>query len=119
MAAWEAGAVDTAAATARIQALAEELASTRHHRSYRLLLESYLCALAGDRRGRIARLDQAADGWDATSQRALALSARLRSSQYAGDAARERAVSDELRALAIAEPDRFAMLGAGPGPLRK
>jgi hypothetical protein len=116
IAAWEAGRLGTVEARARVDALAEELATVRHHASYATLIESYRRALIGDRGGRVSLLLQSADGWYRSHQYGLAASAKLRAAQHAGDAALARVAADELRANGIANPDRFAMLGAGPGP---
>jgi len=113
--AWQVGAVPTTDARSRIDALAEELAQTASRTAFHFVVQSYQRALADDRLGRIAMLEEAADDWERTRQRALALTARYRVAQLRGDANAERAVAADMIAHSIADPDRFSTLLVGPG----
>jgi hypothetical protein len=77
-------------------------------------VEGFACAARGDHDGYARLLRAAEDGWRRQAQRGPTLTARLRLCQLAGDEPGARAAADELRAFGVAEPDRYALLFAGP-----
>lgn len=111
--AWQAGRLPTADATARIDALTDELAATTSRTAFVALLRSYQRALAGDRSGRIALLERCADDWEQSRQHTLALTARYRIATLRGD--RVEALAAELVAASVVDPERFSTLHVGPG----
>lgn len=114
MAAWRAGHADRSTTTDRIEALIEEAALVEPRRSGHCVLASHRCSLEGDRRARVALLEEAAALWADHHQRVFELLARVRiHGLREDDAAREGTVV-ALMHLGVVEPERLALLFVGP-----
>jgi hypothetical protein len=116
LAACYAGTASRGETIARIERYAEDTDGLVLGRASQAIIQSHLRTLAGDRRGALDLLVASAIHWARGRQRLQERATRLRIYQLCGDLDKLGTITQQLRALTVADPDRFALLCPGPPP---
>jgi eukaryotic-like serine/threonine-protein kinase len=116
LAAFQAGRAGREETLARIEPLVDLVPDLPYGVSTRHVLRGLIHLVSGDRAAAVAELEQGEAGWRAGHQSGQALSVKLRLCQLAGDTEGARRAAAQLRDITVADPDRFAVLFAGPPP---
>lgn len=119
MAAYYAGLASREVTEARIVPVRDDVMDLVYGRSGYYVIESHLCALAGDRAGCRAWLVQAASAWTSNKQIVLARTAELRLAQLDGDDTGATQARQKLIEVGLADPERFTIAYAGPRPFSR
>jgi hypothetical protein len=119
MAAYYAGLASRELTEARIAPVRDDVRDLVYGRSAYYVIESHLCALAGDRAGCRAWLLRAASTWREHEQLVLARTAELRIAELDGDEAAATRARQHLTEAGLADPERFTIVYAGPRPFSR